>query len=84
VIRPRRTLRLKFIPEEFAFTGFAGFQRQRLALWRDDAFDFSKIGDTACSASGMGITEAGCAANYQSRVFGRDYCSLAYSDLAAD
>jgi hypothetical protein len=40
-----RTLRLKFIPEEFALTGFARFQRQRLALWGNDAFDFLKIGE---------------------------------------
>jgi hypothetical protein len=40
-----RALRLNFIPEEFAFAGFACFQRQRLALWGDDAFDFSKVGE---------------------------------------
>jgi hypothetical protein len=39
----RRALRLKFIPEKFAFTGFARFQNQCLALWGNDAFDFSKI-----------------------------------------
>ena len=31
-----RALRLNFIPEEFAFAGFACFQRQRLALWGDE------------------------------------------------
>jgi hypothetical protein len=38
-----RALRLKFIPEEFAFASFARLQRQRLAFRRYDAFDFSKI-----------------------------------------
>jgi hypothetical protein len=40
-----RALRLKFITEEFAFTGFARFQGKRLAVWGDDTFDFSKIGE---------------------------------------
>jgi hypothetical protein len=39
-----RALRLKFIPEKFAFASFVRFQRQRLAVWGYDAFDLSKIG----------------------------------------
>ena len=39
----RRALRLKLIPEEIAFTGFACFQRQSFVFRRYDAFDFAKV-----------------------------------------
>jgi hypothetical protein len=51
-----RAFCLKFIPEEFAFTGFARFQRQRLAIWVMTPLTFRNWGKTACSASAIRIT----------------------------